>query len=43
MRLLLDVIAGRVTRTKRVLLPVRLVRRGSCGVDSKARISIREE
>lgn len=30
-RLLLDVIAGRADRPKRVLLPVRLVRRASCG------------
>jgi LacI family transcriptional regulator len=34
-RLLLDVIAGRVDTPKRVLLPVRLVRRGSCGAEMK--------
>jgi LacI family transcriptional regulator len=35
-RLLLDVIAGRAERPKRVLLPVRLVRRGSCGAGVQA-------
>jgi LacI family transcriptional regulator len=34
-RLLLDVIAGRLDRPKRVLLPVRLVRRSSCGAEMK--------
>jgi LacI family transcriptional regulator len=33
-RLLLDIIAGRTDRPRRVLLPVRLVRRGSCGAQA---------
>jgi LacI family transcriptional regulator len=35
-RLLLDIIAGRMDRPKRVLLPVHLVCRGSCGASVKA-------
>lgn len=35
-RLLLDIIAGRSDRPKRVLLPVHLVCRGSCGADVQA-------
>src|SRR5215218_6581496 len=35
-RLLLDIIAGRTDRPRRVLLPVRLVRRGSCGAQAGA-------
>jgi LacI family transcriptional regulator len=44
-RLLLDVIAGRSESPKRVLLPVRLVRRRSCGADVQAtdKLSTREE
>jgi len=44
-RLLLDVIAGRSDRPKRVLLPVRLVCRGSCGagVQATEKLSTREE
>jgi LacI family transcriptional regulator, galactose operon repressor len=44
-RLLLDVIAGRADRPKRVLLPVHLVRRGSCGagVETTDKLSSREE
>ena len=44
-RLLLEVIAGRMDRPKRVLLPVRLVRRSSCGAGMEAtdRLSYREE
>ncbi|HET7270893.1 MAG TPA: LacI family DNA-binding transcriptional regulator [Rubrobacter sp.] len=44
-RLLLDVIAGRGDRPKRILLPVRLVRRGSCGagVGATDKLSAREE
>jgi LacI family transcriptional regulator len=44
-RLLLEVIAGRTTKTKRVLLPVRLVRRGSCGaqVSIASKATSREE
>ena len=44
-RLLLDVIAGRTDRPKRVLLPVHLVRRGSCGagVETTDKLSSREE
>ena len=33
-RLLLDIIAGRTDRPRRVLLPVRFVRRGSCGAQA---------
>lgn len=44
-RLLLDVIAGRMDRPKRVLLPVRLVRRSSCGAAMEVTdtLSSREE
>ena len=35
-RLLLDIIAGKTDRPRRVLLPVRLVRRGSCGAGAEA-------
>jgi LacI family transcriptional regulator len=35
-RLLLDIIAGRTDRPKRVLLPVHLVCRGSCGAQAGA-------
>jgi LacI family transcriptional regulator len=34
-RLLLDIIAGRTEQTQRVLLPVRLVRRRSCGAGAR--------
>jgi LacI family transcriptional regulator len=36
-RLLLDIIAGRTDRPRRVLLPVRLVRRGSCGAQARVK------
>ncbi|HJQ29852.1 MAG TPA: substrate-binding domain-containing protein, partial [Rubrobacter sp.] len=44
-RLLLDIIAGREEKPRRVLLPVRLVRRGSCGAGTEAaqKLSSREE
>ena len=41
-RLLLDIIAGRTDRPSRVLLPVHLVRRGSCGAEVTTRLSTRE-
>lgn len=43
-RVLLDIIAGRTGGPQRVLLPVHLVRRGTCGADhgDRANISIKE-
>jgi LacI family transcriptional regulator len=39
-RLLLDIIAGRTSGPKRVLLPVHLVRRGTCGANLKDRVDL---
>jgi DNA-binding LacI/PurR family transcriptional regulator len=36
-RVLLDIIAGKTGGPKRVLLPVHLVRRGSCGAGPEVR------